>query len=62
MQTWNGIDALARWMNVSKDTLEDTLRRYEKASQKKEDEYNKSVFINVPNTDNLENETFYCQY
>lgn len=57
MQTLNGVDALAEWMHVSKDVLEDTLHRYQTASQRKEDEYNKSDFLNGPDAD-LENETF----
>lgn len=58
MQTLDGIDALAEYMHVSKDVLRDSLRRYEEAaSQKKVDEYNKSVFVNAPGTD-LQNEVF----
>lgn len=57
METLTGIDALAEWIHVSRDTLVDTMHRYEKASQKKQDEFGKSVFINGPGID-LENETF----
>lgn len=59
MQTLIGIDALAEWARVSKDTLEDSLRRYENDSKRKRDEYNKPLLINGPRSD-LENETYYA--
>jgi flavocytochrome c len=54
-----GIDALAKWMGVSKSAVVSTLQSYQKSAQKGKDDFGKTEFRGVPITD-LSKEVFYA--
>jgi flavocytochrome c len=54
-----GIDALAVWMGLPKKVVVSTIQIYQKAAQKGQDEFGKTVFNGLPK-DDLSNEVFYA--
>jgi len=54
-----GVDALAKWMGISKYTVISTLRQYQQDAAKGSDSFGKTTFRGVPAQD-LKNEIFYA--
>jgi flavocytochrome c len=54
-----GIDALAAWMGLPTKAVASTIQSYQKAAQKGQDEFGKTVFNGLPK-DDLSNEVFYA--
>ena len=59
MTRFDGVEALAKWMNVPVTTLVTTLKQYQDAAANGTDEFGKVFFRGVP-TSNLETEIFYA--
>jgi flavocytochrome c len=59
MMRFEGVGALAEWMGLPKSKVEATLKEYQQAAAKGEDEFGKTTFRGVPDAD-LDKEIFYA--